>query len=312
MVDGDADGTPVSRPLKVGVQLPEVEYEPRWRDLAEMARVAEDIGLDSVWVGDHYLYRRADGARGPWEAWTQLAAIAAVTSRVELGPLVASTSFHQPAVLAKMAATVDEISGGRLVLGLGAGWNEDEYLAFGFPFERRVARFAEAFTIVRTLLRDGAIDFAGEFYTLRDCELLPSGPRPGGPPLMVGSDGPRMLRLTMPHVQAWNAFYHWFGNRPQGLAAERAKVDEACRDVGRDPAQVARTAAVLVKLPGATGAREFDRGAAPAVSGTPDEIAATLRAFAAEGISHLQLVIDPVTPAGIAALAPVLEALDAG
>jgi len=136
----------MARPLKVGVQLPEVEYEPRWTDLAEMARTAEDIGLDSVWVGDHYLYRDAQRSRGPWEAWTQLAAIAAITSRVEIGPLVASTSFHEPAVLAKLAATVDEISGGRLILGLGAGWNETEYAAFGFAFDHRVSRFEEAFT----------------------------------------------------------------------------------------------------------------------------------------------------------------------
>ncbi len=172
----------MGRPLKVGIQLPEVEYEPRWSELAAMARLAEDVGLDSIWVGDHYLYRDAAGARGPWEAWTQLAALAAVTSRVALGPLVAATAFHQPAVLAKLAATVDEISGGRLVLGLGAGWNDVEFAAFGFPGEQRIARFEEAFTIVRTLLREGHIDFDGRFYQLRDCELLPRGPRPEARP----------------------------------------------------------------------------------------------------------------------------------
>ncbi|MGD8683757.1 MAG: LLM class flavin-dependent oxidoreductase [Chloroflexota bacterium] len=299
------------RPLQVGVQLPEIEYEPRWPDIARMAQLAEAIGLDSVWVGDHYLYRRADGPRGPWEAWTQLAAIAAVTSRVRIGPLVASTSFHAPGVLAKMAATVDEISGGRLILGLGAGWNETEYRAFGFPYDHRVARFAEAFTIIRTLLREGHIDFEGQYYTLRDCELLPRATRPGGPPLLVGSNGPRMLRLTMPHVQAWNAWYHWFGNRPQGLAEQGALVDAACAEVGRDPAAVERTAAVYVQLPGAVGARDFDRATAPPLRGSPEAVAAELRAFARAGIGHVQLVIDPVTPAGVESLAPVLEALDA-
>jgi len=302
----------MARPLQVGVQLPEIEYEPRWSDLAEMARLAEAIGLDSVWVGDHYLYRHAEGTRGPWEAWTQLAAIAAVTSRVAIGPLVASTSFHAPGVLAKMAATVDEISGGRLILGLGAGWNEAEYRAFGFPYDHRVSRFAEAFTIIRTLLREGHIDFEGEYYTLRDCELLPRGPRPQGPPLLVGSNGPRMLRLTMPRVQAWNAWYHWFGNRPAGLAEQLSLVDAACAEVGRDPADVERTAAVYLQLPGAVGARDFDRATAPPLTGAPEAIAAELRAFARAGISHVQLVIDPVTPAGIESLAPVLEALDRG
>jgi alkanesulfonate monooxygenase SsuD/methylene tetrahydromethanopterin reductase-like flavin-dependent oxidoreductase (luciferase family) len=298
----------MSRPLKVGVQLPEVEYEPRWADVASMARVGEDIGLDSIWVGDHYLYRDQVGVRGPWEAWTQLAAIAAITSRVEIGPLVAATSFHQPGVLAKMAATVDEISGGRLVLGLGAGWNATEYAAFGLPFDHRISRFDEAFTIIRTLLREGRIDFEGRYYTLRDCELLPRGPRPEGPPLLVGSSGPRMLRITMPHAQRWNAWYVSYGNRAEGLAEQRELVDAACREVGRDPAEIERTVAAFVRLPGAQQQRTAE---APAIGGAPEDVAAVLRDFATEGISHVQLVIDPITPAGVESLAPILEALDA-
>jgi alkanesulfonate monooxygenase SsuD/methylene tetrahydromethanopterin reductase-like flavin-dependent oxidoreductase (luciferase family) len=298
----------MARPLKVGVQLPEVEYEPRWTGLASMARLAEDIGLDSIWVGDHYLYRDETAVSGPWEAWTQLAAIAAITSRVEIGPLVASTSFHQPGVLAKMAATVDEISGGRLVLGLGAGWNATEYAAFGFPFDHRISRFEEAFTIVRTLLREGHIDFEGRYYTLRDCELLPRGPRPEGPPLLIGSSGPRMLRITMPYAQRWNAWYDSYGNRARGLAEQRELVDTACRDVGRDPAEIERTVAAFVRLPGAQQQRPAE---APAIEGAPEEVAAVLSDFAAEGIGHVQLVIDPITPAGVESLAPILEALDA-
>src|SRR4029450_6341733 len=144
------------RPLKVCVQLPEVEYVASWPQLREMARTAEAIGLDSVWLGDHLLYQWEDApSRGPWEAWTALTAIAAVTERVAIGPLVACTSFHNPAMLAKKAATLDEISGGRLILGLGAGWNETEYRAFGFPYDHRVSRFEEAFTIIHTLLREG-------------------------------------------------------------------------------------------------------------------------------------------------------------
>ena len=173
--------------MKVGVQLPEVEWVPRWADIREMALAAEEIGLDSIWVGDHLLYRYPDDAgtetqpaRGPWEAWTQLAAVAAVTERIELGPLVAATSFHNPAMIAKKAATLDEISGGRLILGLGAGWNETEYRAYGFPFDHRVSRFEEAFTIIRVLLKDGRIDFAGDYYRLTDAELVPRGPRAGG------------------------------------------------------------------------------------------------------------------------------------
>jgi alkanesulfonate monooxygenase SsuD/methylene tetrahydromethanopterin reductase-like flavin-dependent oxidoreductase (luciferase family) len=226
--------------------------------------------------------------------------------------LVACTSFHNPAMLAKLAGTVDEISGGRLILGLGAGWNETEYRAFGFPFERRVARFGEAFTIIRSLLRDGRVDFDGEFYSARDCELVPR-PRPGGPPLMVGSMGERMLALTMPYVDGWNAWFSWTGNRPEGVRPLRAKVDAACADAGRKPTEVERTVAVLVRLPGATGRREADPSQhVTPLEGRAEDIADGLRAFAREGIGHLQLVLDPITPASLEALGPVLENLDRG
>ena len=239
------------RPLKVGVQLPEVEREVRWPELLDMVRAIEDLGFDSIWVGEHLLYRWADRpARGPWEAWTLMAGIAAVTSRVEFGPLVACTNFHNPALLAKQAATIDEISGGRFILGLGAGWNETEFRAFGFAYDHRVDRFEEAFTIIRTLLQEGAIDFDGRFYQARDCELLPRGPRPGGPPLLIGSNGPRMLRVTMPHADAWNSWFADIGNRPDGIPRLREIVDSACADVGRDPAEIERTVAVLVRGPG--------------------------------------------------------------
>jgi alkanesulfonate monooxygenase SsuD/methylene tetrahydromethanopterin reductase-like flavin-dependent oxidoreductase (luciferase family) len=302
----------MTRPLKVGVQLPEVERVARWSELRRMAELAEDIGLDSIWVGDHLLYRYPDGPRGPWEAWSMLAAIAAVTSRAEIGPLVAATSFHSPAMLAKKAATVDEISGGRLILGLGAGWNEPEYRAYGFPFDRRVDRFEEAFTIIRRLLREGHVDFSGRYYQAPDCDLLPRGPRPSGPPLMIGSIGPRMLRIALPHVDSWNAWYAWFGNEPERLRPLLEQLDAACRYAGRDPADIERTVAVLVGMPGASGRDEVDeegRSSRP-LSGAAEEIAAGLRAFADLGIAHVQLVLDPITIASIEALAPVLAALD--
>ncbi len=302
------------RPLGVGVQLPEVEREVRWPELRAIARIAEQAGFDSVWAGDHLLYRYADGStRGPWEAWTTLAALAEATERVTIGPLVASTAFHEPFMLAKLAATVDEISGGRLVLGLGAGWNEVEFAALGAPFDHRISRFEEAFTVVRTLLSDGAIDFRGEFYTVRDAELLPRPARPGGPPLMVGSIGPRMLAATLPHVAAWNAWYADTRNTPDGVPRLRALVDEACAAVGRNPADVERTVAVQVRMPGGTGRIMGDTDPKMAVApltGSPEEIAAGLRAYAGEGIGHVQLVVDPITEASVAALAPMLELLD--
>jgi len=297
------------RPLKVGVQLPEVERLVPWRELLAMIRAIEDLGFDSMWVGDHLLYRPSWGPpRGPWETWSTLAAIAAVTSRVEFGPLVACTAFLNPGVLAKKATTIDEISGGRLVLGLGAGWNEVEFTAYGFPFDHRVSRFEEAFTIIRTLLREGHIDFRGKYYEARDLELLPRGPRPEGPPLMVGSIGERMLRITLPYVASWNAWFADTGNRPDGVARLRELVDGVCGEVGRDPTEVERTVAVLVQASGGRG-REMGRSAEP-LRGTSEEIAEGLRAYAREGIAHVQLVLDPITVAAIEEVARVLPVLD--
>ena len=237
-----------------------------------------------------------------------------MTSRVEFGPLVACTNFHNPALLAKQAATIDEISGGRFILGLGAGWNETEFRAFGFPFDHRVDRFEEAFTIIRTLLHDGAIDFEGRFYQARDCELLPRGPRPAGPPLLIGSNGPRMLRVTMPYADAWNSWFADIGNRPDGIPRLREIVDSACRDVGRDPAAIERTVAVLVRGPGGTGRiqGEYAQSGPPPLEGPPDQVAERLRDYARAGISHVQLVLDPITVDSIRSVALVLKELDRG
>ncbi|NNC91069.1 MAG: LLM class flavin-dependent oxidoreductase [Acidimicrobiia bacterium] len=294
--------------MKIGVQLPEVEREVRWPEVREMIRCIEEAGFDSIWVGDHLLYRAPHiGVAGPWEAWTQLAAIAALTERVELGPLVASTSFHSPAMLAKKAATIDEISDGRLILGLGAGWNETEYRAFGFPFDRRVSRFEEAFTIIRTLLRSGEVDFEGDFYSIRDCEILPRGPRTTGPPLMIGSQGPRMLAITAPHMDAWNAWHAWFGNDPERLAPIIARLDDALITAGRDPSDVEKTAAVLVQFGGdGRVAGDPSRGISVPLWGTHEKIASTLLRYGELGIKHLQIILDPINVASIEQMADIL------
>ena len=301
--------------MRVGVQLPEVEREVRWPEYVAMARAAEEVGFDTLWLGDHILYRYADGTtRGPWEVWTMLSALAASTSRIRLGPLVAATPFHAPAMLAKLAATVDEVSGGRLIVGLGAGWNEAEFRAFGFPFDHGISRFEEAFTIIRTLLREGRIDFDGRFYQARDAELLPRPARAGGPPLMVGSVGPRMLEITLPHVEMWNVWYRDSNNSPEGLEPILRQVDDAARAVGRDPATLEKTTAVLVRLPGGTGRVMGDttQAAVPPIEGPPPAIAARLRDYAALGLAEVQLVVDPITEESIRALAPVLAELDRG
>jgi probable F420-dependent oxidoreductase len=306
---------PSHRPLRVGIQLPEVEREVRWPAFVDLARCIEDSGFDAIWFGEHLLYRWSERpARGPWEAWTMLGALAAATTTVNLGPLVACTNFHNPALLAKQAATVDEIAGGRFVFGLGAGWNETEFRAFGFPYDHRIDRFEEAFTIIRTLLREGQIDFDGRFYQARDCELLPR-PRPGGPPLLIGSNGPRMLRIAVPHVQAWNSWYADTKNSPAGVGPLRDVVDAACRDTGRDPAAIARTVAVHVRMPGGRGRTMGDTTTTQQVvplEGPAEVIADGLRAYVDAGISEVQVILDPIDRPSVERFAAVLPILDGG
>jgi alkanesulfonate monooxygenase SsuD/methylene tetrahydromethanopterin reductase-like flavin-dependent oxidoreductase (luciferase family) len=296
--------------MEIGVQLPEVEWEVPVPELLEMARAAEAVGFDSLWLGDHLLYELEVGDRGPWEVWTSLAAIAASTTTIRLGPLVASTSFHAPAMLAKLATTVDAISQGRLILGLGAGWNRREYDAFGFPYDRRVGRFEEAFTIVRTLLREGEIDFHGDFYDLDRCVLSPRSST-SGPPIMVGSIGDRMLDITLPHVDAWNMWWSQYGNSVEGFAREKDRVDELVAATGRPPGAVAATAAILVQLADGVGRQMGDYDDFETVTpliGSAEELADQLRAFESAGASHVQLVVDPITRDSIEWLGDVLTA----
>ena len=291
-----------------------------WRDLAAFSARAESLGFNSLWLPDHLLFRLAGREASPvgmWESWSVLAALAAATSTITLGTFVACTSFRNPALLAKSAVTVDEISGGRLVLGLGAGWHEPEYQAFGYPFDHRASRFEEAFTIIRSLIQDGHVDFEGRYHQARDCELRPWGPRQGRLPLMIGSNGPRVLRIAAPHVQAWNSDWTY---GPAEIARLRRLVDEACVDVGRDPATLERTAGVVIDLPVRDPVRDgraSTRGAtAPGIeparpaTGSHEELAALLRGYANEGVTHLQAWIDPSDLRGLDWFAGVLEALD--
>jgi alkanesulfonate monooxygenase SsuD/methylene tetrahydromethanopterin reductase-like flavin-dependent oxidoreductase (luciferase family) len=199
------------------------------------------------------------------------------------------------------------------MLGLGAGYHKPEYDAFGYPYDHRASRFEEAFTIIHTLLREGTIDFDGKYYSARECELRPRGPRPSGPPIMIGSRGPRVLRFTMPHADAWNAWLVGGRSHPDAVPAMRDAVDAACRDVGRDPATVERTLSIMIDQ---TGTREFPFSVLPdpvePLGGSPQEIAAAIRAFADQGISHLQLYLVPNTLQSIERFGAVLEELDRG
>jgi alkanesulfonate monooxygenase SsuD/methylene tetrahydromethanopterin reductase-like flavin-dependent oxidoreductase (luciferase family) len=283
--------------VNIGVQLPEVERVVRRDELAAMARAAEECGFDSVWVGDHLLYR-GDGRseRGPWDCWATLAWLAGNTERVMLGPLVACTAFHPPGILARQAAAVDELSGGRLVAALGAGWNEEEFRAFGLPFDHHVSRFEEAFTIVRRLLGGERVTFEGRFHAVRDAVLLPPPRR--RPKLMIGANKPRMLAITLPHVDAWNTWFTHYANTADGFAEHNRYVSEQAERAGRDPGEIERSACVLVEVEPGAGERRRDVEAVPA-SALRGHLAALEQAGADEAI----LVLDPITDASIRTVA---------
>jgi len=294
--------------VHIGIQLPEVEREVRWPEYAAMARAAEEVGFHSIWIGDHLLYR-GDGRpeRGPWDAWTLLAGLAGVTERVTLGPLVACTAFQRPGILARTAAAVDELSGGRLVLGIGAGWNEPEFRAFGIPFDRRVARFEEAFEIVRRLLAGERVTFAGTYEAVDDAVLLPPPAR--RVPLMVGATGPRMLAATLPHVDAWNVWFDHYGNTAEGFAALNREIDDAARAARRDPGAIARSACTLVVLDRTAGERPVPDGVV-ALEGSAGRIAGGLRELADAGADEAILVVNPIDERSIRRLGDTLAELD--
>ncbi len=272
--------------MKVGVILPlgedpKLGRPPGYREVRDLAVQAEEAGFDAVWLYDHLLYRFPDrGTMGVWEVWTFLSAIAEATQRAELGTIVMCTAFRNPALLAKMAETLDEVSEGRLTLGLGAGWHQPEFDAFGLPFDHKAGRFEEALQIIAPLLREGRVNFHGQYYEATECVLAPRGPSTSGPPIWVGTRGERMLRIAARHADGYNAI--WPITTAQ-VMEQRARMVAACEAVGRDPATFDLTAGTFVRLPESGGSADDD----PAISGTYEEIAAQLRAFADLGVRHL-------------------------
>ena len=296
------------RPLRVGIQLPEAERVVPMAEYVAMAHAAERVGFDSIWMGDHLLYRDESGERGPLEAFSLLAALAASTGRIVLGPLVACLPFREPVVLAKTAATLDEISGGRLTLGVGAGWNREEFEASGIPFGDRVGRSLECYEIVRGLVSGERVTFSGTWYRTDDAVLLP---RPGRRiPLMVGSTGARVLTATLGSADVWNLWGPWHGNDPAGFSAENVRVSEIASGLGRDPTSIERSVCVFTEIELAPGEEPVDEDVEP-LTGSADEIARGLRAFADAGADEVILVPSPNTERAIDAFGDVLAALDA-
>jgi alkanesulfonate monooxygenase SsuD/methylene tetrahydromethanopterin reductase-like flavin-dependent oxidoreductase (luciferase family) len=274
--------------VKVGIMLPIAETDSgtilRYGEIRDAALQAERDQFDAIWVADHLLFEWDGQRRGIWESWTLLSALAEATSRVELGALVMCTAFRNPALLAKMADAIDEVSAGRLILGLGAGWHQPEFTAFGYPFDHLASRFEEALRIIAPLVRGGAVDYHGTYERAVDCVSLPRGPRPNGPPILIGASRPRMLRLTAELGDAWNTC--WLG-RAAELPPRVAELHAACSDVGRDPATLAVTVGQIVATPEATQDEgDADRAARFAFT-SAESLAGEWRGFEEQGVAHL-------------------------
>lgn len=302
------------RPMSLAVMLPLLQSPPAspessgedfWA-LVEKAKLAMEIGFDMIWIPDHFMIDLdSEGPRrGFWEAWTTMAGLAAALPGVPIGPMVACTSFHNPGSIAKMAEAIDSITRGNFVLGLGCGWHKPEYDMFGLPFDRRVDRFEESLHIISGLTRTGHAELEGRYYQARDAINLPRGPRcqEGGPPILLGAKGPRMLRLTARYADAWNS--DWLA-KPEDIQPMVTELDKACAEIGRDPGTLVRTSSTRFSFD--------DNGDDPMlVHGTPEEMAATMHAYADLGMRQHLVSLEPRTIDNFERFAKVIEVFDRG
>lgn len=288
--------------MNIGLILPLAEDETgsalSWAELRAAAMQAEELGLDSVWVYDHLLHSfEGHPTVGFWEAWTMLTALAASTSRVEIGTTVLCAGFRNPALLAKMAETLDEISGGRLILGLGAGWHEPEFEAFGMSFDHRVSRLEEALQILSPLLRERTVDMDGTYHRAHLSEMSPRGPRDGGVPILVAAFAPRMLRLTARYADQWTT--DWLG--PESKVKEDiARLHAACEAEGRDPSTLTITGGATVAWPDLGGLPAWMSTPDSYITGDADGLAEQLVAYCDLGVGHILTNLYPFIPEAIA------------
>ena len=301
------------RRLEIGLVLPMEESwtdgsTARWVQIRDLAVRAEAIGFDTVWTADELLWRPPEGrVTGWWEGVAMAGAVAAATSRVKVGTWVLSALHRNPGITAKVVETLDEISGGRFVFGLGSGHAGRQAQTFGLPEDHVFGRFAEAVEIIVPLLRQGRADFEGAFHAARNLEHRPVGPRPGHIPIMIGAKGPKMLRLAALHVDIWS----WYVEERSDLeefGPRLAALEAACLEVDRDPATIGRSAGILVEPTSITGSAEV---LGTPIRGSAEEIADGFRAFRAGGFTQIEVLLWPPTLGALEAMAPVLELLDA-
>jgi probable F420-dependent oxidoreductase len=250
-----------------------------WDDIAATARLADTSGWHGIWFADHYMPNTEDGAVADGdthECWSVLPALAAITEHVRLGSLVSPMSVHHPALLANRIATIDHISNGRAVLGLGAGWQVNEHRAYGIELAspgERVGRFDEAIQIVRALLHDQRTTFDGRYFTITDAPCEPK-PVQARLPILVGTSGSRMMRITARHADEWNTW-----GDVDAAATKTTSFLAACEAVGRDPATMRRSVQAMVSMEDDPGKLARLRESAPAgrsIVGTPSELVDTL------------------------------------
>lgn len=280
--------------MRIGMCLPIGERgDPpravRYEQIRELALLAESGGLDAIWVADHLLHEPPNGPRrGVWESWTVLSALAEATKRVDLGPLVLCTPFRNPGMIAWQANALDEVSGGRLVLGLGCGWHQPEFDAFGFEFERRVSVFADSLAVLVPLLRESKVDYEGQF-AVGHTTLAPRGPRPTGPPILISAFGPRMLGLTAQWADRWNTV--WYGRPNAKFDEDVRNLQLACADRGRDPAEIEVSAGLAI-CDDETAASRTDTNF---LSGSPARIADAFAEWEAKGVAEIMCRLEPAT-----------------
>jgi len=313
--------------MKVGLLLPSWTgamdgVTPSAAEVVRLGQLAEAVGFDTLWVADHFYFEpytdfRVVGVEfpaeyagvkgGAWECWSLVAALAWATERVHIGTLVSNTGYRNPALFARQVDTVDDLTGGRLILGLGAGDFVTEHQAFGFPFERRVSRFEESLAILLPLLRGATVSYRGEFHVADKAALLPKAARVAGPSIMIGTlaGGPRMARLVVEHADLWNCNIAFGDSSLDAYAAAWAPIERACLKHQRDPATLDRHATVGVNL---TESSYPVPGARP-LAGSPASIADALQAFAAAGVDHVSVMPHPWTAAGIERFGAILAAL---
>lgn len=267
------------------------DNERSWVEALDLAQWAEQAGMHSYWYADHFMSQTEDESPGDGpshECWTVLTALGALVPRLRLVSMVSPVTIHHPVVLAKRAATLDAIAPGRVVLGLGAGWQVNEHRAYGFELPAagpRVSRFAEAIEVVRQLLTQARSQFQGEYYTLNDATFAP---RPTGPlPLLVGTGSPRMLRLTARFADEWNTW-----GDPDLVRERTASFMAACEREGRDPATIHRSTQAMIFLTKDDATRDKLKGRAPAgrsLVGGPSELVDVMSQYVEQGVDEFAI-----------------------